>query len=103
MRRGRSGLVFVGREETRIGGQRGGAWARRLCARASGRGDAAAQPGPACLMFRNPRLPATRRGGSRSALPEIPYINCGQSPKKHSSLLAAAGRSCRAVGAAEGK
>ncbi|OWK02041.1 CITED2 [Cervus elaphus hippelaphus] len=49
-------------------------------------------------MFRNPRLPAARRGGSRSALPEIPYINCGQSPKKHSSLLAAAGRSCRARG-----
>lgn len=90
-------------EETRIGGHPGGAWARSLCARAAGGRDADPRPGSVCPKFRNPRLCAARRGGSRSALLKIPYINCGQSPKKHSSLLAAAGRSCRAVRAAEGK
>lgn len=56
--RGRPGLVFVGREEASIRGQRGGAWARSLCARASSSGDSAARHGPVCPMFRNPRFPA---------------------------------------------
>lgn len=92
----------MGREETRVGRSEAG-------------------PGPAASAHVPPaagtRLayPVRRAWGSgvrvllppareaRSALPEIPYINCGQSPKKHSSLLAAAGRSYRAVRAAEGK
>lgn len=58
---------------------------------------------PVRARIRDPLFGAARPGCSRSALPKIPYINCGQSPKKHSSLLAVAGLSCRAVRAAEGK
>lgn len=64
---GRSGLVFVGREETRIGGQRGGAWALRLCAclRPRGRGCPARSRVPDVPESAFARPPA---GEARSAL-----------------------------------
>lgn len=85
------------------GNRLGGAGARSRGARAArtrgrGRGDpiqGAEVPGSACL-----RLPP----GKLSLRPSRdPYINSGQSPEKHSSLLAAAWRSCGAARAAEAK
>lgn len=49
----------------------GGAGARSRCARAARTRGRGGGPGPGRLRFLNPYVRACRRGGSRSALPEI--------------------------------
>lgn len=68
-----------------------------------GLADAAENPIRGAEVPQSVRLRLPPGGGCRSALPEILILTVAKSPEKHSSLLAAAWRSCGAARAAEEK
>lgn len=98
----RAGPAFRGREETGVSGSEAAPGPAASAHVPLAAGTRLAYP-VRCARGSGVRFLAPPAREACSALPEIPYINCGQSPKKHSSLLAAAGRSYRAVRAAGGK